>query len=108
VFCADCLKYLIQIKAEVKEVDELKQYQPVYKFNFSEKHKIIELKICRDCFQDLTQKFISENRLKEKQEDKMPLRTGLEVSQVNFQEDSNDNIQNVKETKEKSRFFGFF
>ena len=91
---------MIQIKAEVKEVDELKLYQPLYKFNFSEKHKIIELKICEDCFIDIKQIFINENRLiNEYQESNSNHHTGLDMSFVNFQDEESD----IKETKDQDQ-----
>jgi uncharacterized iron-regulated protein len=94
---------LIQIKAEVSEVEDLKQYQPLYKFNFSEKHKIIELKICEDCFQDLKQHFINENRLIQENKDiNQPLNTGLDISHVHFQDEESE-IQESKENNTKGK-----
>lgn len=84
IFCSDCLRFLIQIKAEISEVDELKQYQPMYKFNYSEKHRVIELKVCEECFQALKEHIIGENRLKSDQSGQSEqMFSGLDASHLN-------------------------
>lgn len=98
----------MQIKAEVDEVDELKQYQPMYKFDLSEKGKVIELKVCQECFENLGQRFISEDNTNYRGGNINGMRTGLDLSQVNFQDDPiKKNLQNDKDGNGRTRFVHF-